>query len=91
MKVLSPDIQHITDEKFVYLGVDSIEKVKESFVKSLLMRKPIAQCKNRLNTYTIDGGRRIIGNNRYEKRDCQFGPVIIAGMAGIYLEVFKSL
>lgn len=91
MKVLSSDIQHKTDAGCVFLGIDSIEKVNESFDKI------ISNAKEYSSDAKIDGiliqemaekGLEVIIGM---KKDPQFGSVVMTGMGGIYVEVFKDI
>lgn len=91
MKILSPDIQHKTDAGCVFLGIDSIEKVKESFDKIISNAKAYnsdAKIDGILIQEMAEKGLEVIIGM---KKDPQFGPVIMVGMGGIYVEVFKDI
>lgn len=90
MKVLSSDIQHKTDAGCVFLGINSIDHAKEAFDNILNNAKAY------YNKAKIDGvliqemapkGLEVILGM---KRDPQFGPLVIVGTGGIYVEVFKD-
>jgi acyl-CoA synthetase (NDP forming) len=91
MKILSPDIQHKTEAGCVFIGIGSKEQVKDTYTK--LIKNAGAYNSDAL----IDGvliqemaekGLEIIVGM---KKDPQFGPVIMAGSGGIYVEVFKDI
>jgi len=88
-KIVSPQILHKTDVKGVKVGLQNEAAVKETFndmysrlskqynVKGVLLEKMAAS-----------GGIEIIVGLQ---NDPQFGPVIMAGVGGIYTEVFKDV
>lgn len=88
-KIVSPQILHKTDVKGVKVGLQSEAAVKETFndmygrlskqynVKGVLLEKMAAP-----------GGIELIVGLQ---NDSQFGPVIMAGIGGIYTEVFKDV
>jgi len=91
MKILSPDIQHKTEAGCVFIGISSKEQVKNTYTK--IMKN--ARAYN--SAAVIDGvliqemaekGLEIIVGM---KKDPQFGPVIMVGSGGIYVEVFKDI
>jgi 3-hydroxypropionyl-CoA synthetase (ADP-forming) len=88
-KIVSPQILHKTDVKGVKVGLQNEAAVKETFndmygrlskqysVKGVLLEKMAAS-----------GGIELIVGLQ---NDPQFGPVIMAGVGGIYTEVFKDV
>lgn len=88
-KIVSPQILHKTDVKGVKVGLQNEAAVKETFndmygrlskqynVKGVLLEKMAAP-----------GGIELIVGLQ---NDSQFGPVIMAGIGGIYTEVFKDV
>jgi 3-hydroxypropionyl-CoA synthetase (ADP-forming) len=88
-KIVSPQILHKTDVKGVKVGLQNEAAVKETFndmygrlskqynVKGVLLEKMAAP----------DGIELIVGL----QNDAQFGPVIMAGIGGIYTEIFKDV
>lgn len=91
MKVLSPDIQHKTDAGCVYLSIKSMEDAKDKFNLILENAKKydsMAKIDGILIQEMAEKGLEIIVGM---KRDPQFGPIIMAGMGGIYVEVFKDI
>lgn len=91
MKIISPQIQHKSDAKGVILQIDSKEKVKQAFQKLIERAK-------QFNPNTViegvlvqkmsqPGDEVILGVNRYPI----FGPLLMAGLGGIYVELFKDV
>jgi len=88
-KIVSPQILHKTDVKGVKIGIQDEAAAKETFndmygrlskqynVKGVLLEKMAAP-----------GGIELIVGLQ---NDPQFGPVIMAGIGGIYTEVFKDV
>jgi succinyl-CoA synthetase beta subunit len=91
MKVLSPDIQHKTDAGCVFLNINSLEDAKEKFnliLKNAKKYNTNAKIDGVLIQEMAEKGLEVIVGM---KRDPQFGPVIMTGMGGIYVEVFKDI
>lgn len=90
MKVLSPDIVHKTDVGGVKLGVER-DAVRETFFE-LVHRAERYTSARRIEGVLvqkkIEGGREVIIGL---KRDTHFGPLLIFGLGGIYVEVFKDV
>ena len=91
MKIASPDILHKTDIGGVRLNVQNATEVRDSF--DLIMYRatrymPDADIWGCLVQQQIQGGREvIIGMNR----DPQFGPLVMFGLGGIYVEALKDV
>ncbi len=88
-KIVSPEILHKTDVKGVKVGLQNEAQVKEAFsdmhgrlskqystVKGVLLEKMVPS-----------GAELIVGL----QNDPQFGPIIMAGIGGIYTEIFKDV
>ncbi|MEO9294912.1 MAG: 3-hydroxypropionate--CoA ligase [Nitrososphaera sp.] len=88
-KIVSPEILHKTDVKGVKVGIQNESQAKEAFsdmhgrlskqyktVKGVLLEKMVPS-----------GAELIVGL----QNDPQFGPIIMAGIGGIYTEVFKDV
>jgi acetyl coenzyme A synthetase (ADP forming)-like protein len=90
MKVLSPDIVHKTDVGGVKLGVER-DAVRETFFE-LVHRAERYTSARRIEGVLvqkkIEGGREVIIGL---KRDTHFGPLLMFGLGGIYVEVFKDV
>ncbi len=92
MKIVSPDVIHKSDVGGVVVGVKTPEGVREAF------RRIMSNVKSRAPHARIYGVfiqkyvpepivEVIIGGIR----DRQFGPVIMFGLGGIFVEVFKDV
>jgi acetyltransferase len=92
MKVLSPDILHKSDIGGVRLNLNNEDDVEDAFKFIMLQCYkyfPKAQIMGVSITkqVTLTGKELIIGMTR----DKQFGPVVMAGLGGIYVEVLKDV
>jgi acyl-CoA synthetase (NDP forming) len=91
MKIVSDDIIHKSDIKGVVLNINSAEEAKKTFntiTKNVLQNKPDANIKGILVSKMILSGEEVILG---VKRDPAFGPVIMFGLGGVYVEVFKDV
>ena len=91
LKILSPQIVHKSDAGGVILNVNSPNEVREAF--ELLIQRATAYNPNaQINGVTVQpmiekkGYELIIGG----KTDPVFGPVILFGMGGVGVELFKD-
>jgi acetyltransferase len=91
MKIVSPDILHKTDIGGVEVGVgiEDVEDTYESLVTRARSYQPDAriygvQVQERLDI--DDGVETIVGMNR----DPQFGPVVLFGLGGVFVEVLDD-
>jgi acetyltransferase len=91
MKIASPDILHKTDIGGVRLNVGSAGDVQDSFDLLIFRAQrymPEAEIWGCLVQKQVPDGREvIIGMNR----DPQFGPLVMFGLGGIYVEVLKDV
>jgi len=91
MKIASPDILHKTDVGGVRVGLESPADVRDAFdlmVYRAQKFQPNAQIWGCLVQEMLRGGREVItGMNR----DPQFGPLVMFGLGGIYVEVLKDV
>lgn len=91
MKIASPDILHKTDVGGVRVGLESPTDVRDAFdlmVYRAQKYQPQAQIWGCLVQQQMRGGKEIItGMNR----DPQFGPLVMFGLGGIYVEVLKDV
>src|SRR3989338_9881846 len=90
MKILSPDILHKTDVGGVKVNIQSKEHVKEAFKEIMTSAKKHAP-KADIHGIFIEK----MTSRKYElligcKKDPIFGPVIVFGMGGVAVEVFKD-
>ncbi|MBN1456056.1 MAG: acetate--CoA ligase family protein [Methanomicrobia archaeon] len=90
MKVLSPDIMHKTDVGGVKLGVER-DAVRETFFELVHRAERYTSARRIAGVLVqkkIEGGREVIIGL---KRDAHFGPLLMFGLGGIYVEVFKDV
>jgi acetyl-CoA synthetase (ADP-forming) len=91
LKIVSPDISHKTDAGGVKVGIRDDSGVKiayEEIMKSVKMKMPDARIHGILveemappSTEVIVGGLR----------DPQFGPAVMFGLGGIFVEIYKDV
>jgi acetyltransferase len=91
LKVASPDILHKSDIGAIALGIRTAEELREAYERILAnvrTRMPDAQIWGIAVHEQVRPGREvIIGMNR----DPRFGPVVMFGLGGIYVEVLKDV
>lgn len=83
MKIYSPKISHKTDIGGIKLNIQNPEQAKTAFKQ--LFRIP--SFKGAYLQKMLSGTEIIIGG----KRDAQFGPVVLFGLGGIYVELLKDI
>ena len=91
LKVLSPDIAHKSEAGGVVLGLRSAGQVGpacEQMMARVRQHSPQARIEGTLVARMIEGGvETVIGT----KRDPMFGPVVLFGLGGVYVEVLKDV
>ena len=91
LKIVSPDISHKTDVGGVILKLETPQTVKEAFTEIMLRVKekfPKAAIYGISVQEMIQGAKEtIIGFTR----DPQFGPLLMFGLGGIYVEILKDV
>lgn len=91
MKITSPDILHKTDIGGVRLNLQSPEQVRDAFdlmVYRAQRYQPTAEIWGCLVQQQVRGGKEVLlGMNR----DPQFGPLLVFGLGGIYVEALKDV
>lgn len=91
MKIESPDILHKSDVGGVKLNIcspEEAEKAYDEIMKSVTEKRPDAHINGILTLPMLESGvEMIIGVNN----DPQFGPMIMVGMGGVFVEVFKDV
>jgi 3-hydroxypropionyl-CoA synthetase (ADP-forming) len=91
LKVVSPDIVHKTDVGGVALGLDSLEAVREAYDRiTATVRKMVPQARVdgvRVEEMCVGGHEIIIGL----LNDAQFGPSIMFGLGGIFVEILEDV
>ena len=91
MKVLSPDILHKVDVGGVRLNLRTSEDVGgayEQMLQKVSGARPDAKVQGVLIQKMVPAGIEMILGM---KRDRQFGPLLMFGLGGIYVEVFKDV
>ncbi|MFN4179755.1 MAG: acetate--CoA ligase alpha subunit [Armatimonadota bacterium] len=91
LKVLSPDIVHKFDVGGVQLNLNSDSDVRQAFeriMNSVKQHVPEAKIEGVLVQAMAKKGREVILGM---KRDPQFGPILMFGLGGIYVEVLKDV
>lgn len=91
MKIASPDVLHKSDMGGVRVGLETDAMVEEAFfdiTSNIQVRQPEARILGVMVQEMIPQGKEVIlGINR----DIQFGPMIMFGLGGIYVEVLKDV
>ncbi len=91
MKVVSDDIIHKSDVKGVELNLGSADEVKDAWERihsNALSAMPDASISGLYVIKMLKGAEEIILGI---KRDPSFGPVLLFGLGGIFVEVFKDV
>jgi len=91
MKIMSDDIVHKYDVKGVVLNIKDASQVEKAFhlINSNTKKwKPKAKIRGILVSKMIESGEEVILGL---KRDLSFGPVIMFGLGGIFVEIFKDV
>jgi acyl-CoA synthetase (NDP forming) len=91
LKVLSPDIAHKSEAGGVVLNLRNAGEVARGYdamMARVRERAPNARLEGALVARMIEGGvETVIGT----KRDPIFGPVVMFGLGGVYVEVLKDV
>ena len=90
LKVLSPDITHKSDVGGVVLGLSSAAEVTRAagaMLARIRTERPQAAIRGVLVQPMVTPGRELLLGM---VRDPQFGPLIMVGLGGIYVEVLKD-
>lgn len=91
LKVDSPDIPHKTEAGGVKLNLKNEGEVRDAFaeiIKNTRVFKPDARINGVLVQEMLEGGTEVIVG---VTRDPVFGPVIMFGLGGIFVEVLKDV
>ncbi len=90
LKALAPDIVHKSDTGGVVLNVAGPAALRDAF--EALVERAEQQAQVRLTGVLVqrmvEGGRELILGGR---RDPSFGPVVMFGLGGVYVEVFEDV
>jgi len=91
LKIISPDVVHKTDSGGVKLGLKSVSEVRKAYNEILASVKkqfPSAVIHGvSVQKMARPGTEIIIGTSK----DPQFGPVIMFGLGGIFVEMLKDV
>ncbi|HYA81871.1 MAG TPA: acetate--CoA ligase family protein, partial [Candidatus Bathyarchaeia archaeon] len=91
MKIASPDIIHKSDAGGVKVGLANDEQVRTAFnaiIQNAKTYKPDANIKGIIVQEMVRSGKEIILG---AKQDPIFGPLVLFGLGGIYVEVLKDV
>jgi acyl-CoA synthetase (NDP forming) len=91
LKILSPDIAHKSDAGGVRVGLESaaaVEAAFEEIMAAVKQRQPEARIEGvAVQKMAPSGTEVIVGMSK----DPQFGPVMMFGLGGIFVEVLKDV
>lgn len=91
MKISSPDILHKTDIGGVVIGLKNITEVRRCFheiIEKARRLMPDADIRGVLIQQMVTKGKEVILG---VSRDPQFGPLLMFGLGGIYIEILKDV
>lgn len=91
LKIASPDILHKFDFGGVKLNLKNKNEVREAYqeiLKNIKSKKPKAKIRGVLVEEMASQGKEIILGM---SRDPQFGPILMFGLGGIYVEVLEDV
>lgn len=89
LKVMSPDLLHKSDVGGVRVGLRSVEAIAEA-IREMMATPKIAE--SRIDGFLVEemappGVELVIGG----LRDPQFGPMVMTGLGGVFVEVFADV
>ncbi len=90
LKVQSPDVPHKSDAGGVHLGAATAEEVETAYLRitrNVKAAHPDARIDGVLVQEMVSDGLEVIVGMVH---DAQFGPLVMVGLGGIYVEVFKD-
>lgn len=91
MKIISPQLLHKSDAGGIVLNLKSESEVTEAYeklFKDIAAKRPDADLQGVLIEQMAPRGQEVIIGL---KRDPGFGPVVMFGLGGIYVELFKDV
>jgi acetyltransferase len=91
VKVVSENISHKSDVGGVQLNLRNKSAVAEAFedmTQRIKRAYPEAKIDGVLVQPMVTGGRELIIGGR---QDAQFGPIVMVGMGGVYVEIFREI
>ena len=91
LKIMSDGIIHKSDVKGVAININSVEEARNAYtaiIDQVLQIMPEARIKGiQVSKMILSGEEVILGI----KRDPSFGPIIMFGLGGLYVEIFKDV
>jgi acetate---CoA ligase (ADP-forming) len=91
LKLVSPQVSHKTEVGGVQLELEGADEVRSGYrriLSSIAQKAPDAEIAGILVSRFLSGGRELIlGMNS----DPSFGPVLMFGLGGIYVETFRDV
>ncbi|MDD5014686.1 MAG: acetate--CoA ligase family protein [Atribacterota bacterium] len=91
MKIVSPDIMHKTDIGGIEMNISNLAQIKKAYkniICSIRKNKPEARIKGVLLYKQAPKGVEVIVGMI---RDSQFGPTVMFGLGGIFIEILKDV
>jgi acyl-CoA synthetase (NDP forming) len=91
LKIVSPEIVHKTDAGGIVVGVNSIADAQAAYtriIENVKRAEPNAKITGVLVQKMVPGGREVIAGMT---RDRLFGPLVMFGLGGIYVEVLRDV
>ena len=91
LKVESPDILHKTEAGLVRVGIQNEEELRQAYdgiTSNASKSFPSAKVMGVLVQEMVEGGTEVIVG---VSRDSQFGPVLLYGMGGIFVELYRDV
>jgi len=91
LKVASPDITHKFDVGAIALNIRSASEVKAAFVRiveSVFKSNPSARVRGVVVQEMVTEGYEVIVGGYLDE---QFGPVVMYGLGGLFVELFKDV
>jgi acyl-CoA synthetase (NDP forming) len=91
LKIVSPDVIHKSDSGGVKLSVNSVSEVKKAYdeiLKKIKKQYPTAVVHGISVQKMVRAGTEVIVGT---SKDPQFGPVIMFGLGGIFVELLKDV
>jgi acyl-CoA synthetase (NDP forming) len=91
LKIVSPDVIHKSDSGGVKLSVNSVSQVKKAYdeiLKKIKKQYPTAVVHGISVQKMVRAGTEVIVGT---SKDPQFGPVIMFGLGGIFVELLKDV
>ncbi len=90
LKILSADIAHKSEAGGVALGLrntDEVQGAYDAIMARVAKRAPDARIEGMLVARMVAGAETVIG----VRRDAVFGPVVMFGLGGVYVEMLKDV